>query len=120
MGKEGKASSFAETYTMRRESHLQSLQEREEEMRQKFVLRVKEKEAELKEAEKELHSKFDKMKHTVAEDKRGGRAEEAAGRGDRRLPEEEGSIRDRQDELWPPHPGMGEEEVRRRPGILDL
>ena len=33
------ASSFAETYTMRRESHLQSLQEREEEMRQKFVLR---------------------------------------------------------------------------------
>lgn len=64
---------------MRRESHLQSLQEREEEMRQKFVLRlvslvcaryiicpmyrVKEKEAELKEAEKELHSKFDKMKH---------------------------------------------------------
>ena len=37
--KEGKASSFAETYTMRRESHLQSLQEREEEMRQKFVLR---------------------------------------------------------------------------------
>merc|ERR1712012_1280130 len=47
--KEGKASSFAETYTMRRESHLQSLQEREEEMRQKFVLRVKEKEAELKE-----------------------------------------------------------------------
>merc|ERR1719350_1826342 len=60
--KEGKASSFAETYTMRRESHLQSLQEREEEMRQKFVLRVKEKEAELKEAEKELHAKFDKMK----------------------------------------------------------
>jgi septin 6/8/11 len=68
--KEGKASSFAETYTMRRESHLQSLQEREEEMRQKFVLRVKEKEAELKEAEKELHSKFDKMKQTVADEKR--------------------------------------------------
>jgi len=68
--KEGKASSFAETYTMRRESHLQSLQEREEEMRQKFVLRVKEKEAELKEAEKELHAKFDKMKQTVADEKR--------------------------------------------------
>jgi len=68
--KEGKASSFAETYTMRRESHLQSLQEREEEMRQKFVLRVKEKEAELKEAEKELHSKFDKMKQSVADEKR--------------------------------------------------
>ena len=54
--------SFAETYTMRRESHLASLHEREEEMRQKFVLRVKEKEAELKEAERELHAKFDKLK----------------------------------------------------------
>merc|ERR1712004_493294 len=40
------------------------------EMRQKFVLRVKEKEAELKEAEKELHAKFDKMKQTVADEKR--------------------------------------------------
>ena len=60
--KDGKPSSFAETYTMRRESHLASLHEREEEMRQKFVLRVKEKEAELKEAERELHAKFDKLK----------------------------------------------------------
>merc|ERR1719291_260516 len=68
--KEGKPSSFAETYTMRRESHLQSLQEREEEMRQKFVMRVKEKEAELKEAERELHAKFDKLKATVADEKR--------------------------------------------------
>ena len=42
--------------------HLASLHEREEEMRQKFVLRVKEKEAELKEAERELHAKFDKLK----------------------------------------------------------
>jgi len=63
-------SSFAETYTMRRESHLQSLQSREEEMRQKFVLRVKEKEAELKESERELHAKFDKLKATVADEKR--------------------------------------------------
>merc|ERR1719513_439034 len=68
--KEGKPSSFAETYTMRRESHLQSLQEREEEMRQKFVMRVKEKEAELKEAERELHAKFDKLKATVADEKK--------------------------------------------------
>ena len=60
--KDGKPSSFAETYTMRRKSHLASLHEREEEMRQKFVLRVKEKEAELKEAERELHAKFDKLK----------------------------------------------------------
>jgi len=68
--KDGKPSSFAETYTMRRESHLASLHEREEEMRQKFVLRVKEKEAELKEAERELHAKFDKLKATVADEKR--------------------------------------------------
>merc|ERR1719347_1708166 len=68
--KDGKPSSFAETYTMRRESHLASLHEREEEMRQKFVLRVKEKEAELKEAERELHAKFDKLKMTVADEKR--------------------------------------------------
>merc|ERR1740129_2285557 len=68
--KEGKPSSFAETYTMRRDPHLQSLHEREEEMRQKFVMRVKEKEAELKEAERELHAKFDKLKTTVAEEKR--------------------------------------------------
>ena len=39
---------------MRRENHLSSLQQKEEEMRQKFVIRVKEKEAELKEAEKEV------------------------------------------------------------------
>jgi len=68
--KDGKPSSFAETYTMRRESHLASLHEREEEMRQKFVLRVKEKEAELKEAERELHAKFDKLKATVNDEKR--------------------------------------------------
>ena len=53
----------------RRENHLQSLHEREEEMRQKFVLRVKEKEAELKEAERELHAKFDKLKVSVFQKK---------------------------------------------------
>ena len=49
-----KPGTFAEQYTMRRESHLNSLQQREEEMRQKFVIRVKEKESELKEAEREV------------------------------------------------------------------
>ncbi len=41
---------------LRRDSHLSSLQQKEEEMRQKFVIRVKEKESELKEAEKEVFS----------------------------------------------------------------
>ncbi len=49
-----KPSSFAEQYSQRRESHLSSLQQKEEEMKQKFVIRVKEKESELKEAEKEV------------------------------------------------------------------
>ena len=51
---DGKPGSFAEQYTLRRESHLTSLQQKEEEMRQKFVIRVKEKEGELKEAEREV------------------------------------------------------------------
>jgi septin 6/8/11 len=51
---DGKPGSFAEQYTLRRETHLTSLQQKEEEMRQKFVIRVKEKESELKEAEREV------------------------------------------------------------------
>lgn len=71
MGFAGNSSgSFAEQYNARRENHLSSLQQREEEMRQKFVIRVKEKEGELKEAEKELHNKFDDMKISVADEKR--------------------------------------------------
>ena len=50
----GKPGSFAEQYATRRESHLTSLQQKEEEMRQKFVIRVKEKESELKDAEREV------------------------------------------------------------------
>ena len=54
VGAGGKSSSFAEQYNTRRASHLSSLQQKEEDMRQKFVIRVKEKEGELKEAEKEV------------------------------------------------------------------
>merc|ERR1712045_1104928 len=67
---EGKPGNFAEQYNMRRENHLSSLQQKEEEMRQKFVIRVKEKEAELKEAEKELHASFDEMKISVSDEKK--------------------------------------------------
>merc|ERR1711884_912635 len=67
---EGKPGNFAEQYNMRREMHLSSLQQKEEEMRQKFVIRVKEKEAELKEAEKELHASFDEMKISVSDEKK--------------------------------------------------
>lgn len=46
--------SFQETFETKRCNHLQELQQKEDEMRQMFVVRVKEKEAELKEAEKEV------------------------------------------------------------------
>ena len=51
---DGQPGNFAEQYATRRESHLTALQQKEEEMRQKFVIRVKEKESELKEAEREV------------------------------------------------------------------
>ncbi|KAI1291707.1 Septin-2 [Halotydeus destructor] len=56
------SSSFQEAFEARRNTHLAELKRKEEEMRQGFVLRVKEKEAELKDAERELHSKFDALK----------------------------------------------------------
>lgn len=46
--------SLQETYEAKRNEFLGELQKKEEEMRQMFVQRVKEKEAELKEAEKEV------------------------------------------------------------------
>ena len=52
---EGQPGNFAEQYATRRETHLTALQQKEEEMRQKFVIRVKEKESELKEAEREVN-----------------------------------------------------------------
>ena len=48
--------SLEETYLHKREEHVRELQRKEEEMRQMFVVRVKEKEAELKEAEKEVRN----------------------------------------------------------------
>lgn len=46
--------SLQETYEAKRQEFLGDLQRREEEMRQMFVQRVKEKETELKEAEREV------------------------------------------------------------------
>lgn len=52
---ENKPISFQQTFEAKRNNHKQELQQREDEMRQMFVVRVKEKEAELKEAEKEVY-----------------------------------------------------------------
>ncbi|GJQ87636.1 2-Sep [Trypoxylus dichotomus] len=67
---DNKPISFQQTFETKRSNHLQELQQKEDEMRQMFVVRVKEKESELKEAEKELHAKFDKLKKDHTEDKK--------------------------------------------------
>ncbi len=50
--------SLQETYEQKRSEHLAELQKKEEEMRQMFVVRVKEKETELKDAEKDVRILF--------------------------------------------------------------
>ncbi|RZC37099.1 Septin domain containing protein [Asbolus verrucosus] len=67
---DNKPISFQQTFETKRSNHLQELQQKEDEMRQMFVVRVKEKEAELKEAEKELHAKFDKLKKDHTDEKK--------------------------------------------------
>uniref|UniRef100_T1J4P3 Septin n=1 Tax=Strigamia maritima TaxID=126957 RepID=T1J4P3_STRMM len=67
---DNKPISFQETYEQKRQEHLQALQRKEDEMRQLFVARVRDKEAELKEAEKELHGKFDNLKRQHADEKK--------------------------------------------------
>uniref|UniRef100_A0A6B2EIE0 Septin n=1 Tax=Phlebotomus kandelakii TaxID=1109342 RepID=A0A6B2EIE0_9DIPT len=67
---DNKPVSFQQTFEAKRSNHLAELQQKEDEMRQMFVVRVKEKEAELKDSEKDLHAKFDKLKKDHAEEKR--------------------------------------------------
>ncbi|XP_072899685.1 septin 10 isoform X1 [Hemitrygon akajei] len=54
--------SLQETYEAKRNEFLGELHKKEEEMRQMFVMRVKEKESQLKEAERELQDKFEHLK----------------------------------------------------------
>lgn len=51
---DNKPISFQQTCEAKRSVHLQELQQKEDEMRQIFVSRVKKKEAELKEAENDV------------------------------------------------------------------
>lgn len=67
---DNESSSLSETYENKRQEHMADLQKREDEMRQMFVVRVKEKETELKEAEKDLHSKFEYLKKQHADEKK--------------------------------------------------
>lgn len=51
---ENKPVSFQQTFEAKRSNHVAELQAKEDEVRQMFVVRVKEKEAELKDSEKEV------------------------------------------------------------------
>ncbi|KAI0226814.1 Septin-11 [Lamellibrachia satsuma] len=62
--------SMQEMYELKRHEHVAELQKKEEETRQMFVVRVKEKEAELKDAEKDLHAKFEALKKGHADEKK--------------------------------------------------
>uniref|UniRef100_A0A3Q3J1P9 Septin n=1 Tax=Monopterus albus TaxID=43700 RepID=A0A3Q3J1P9_MONAL len=62
--------SLQETYEAKRKEFLSELQRKEEEMRQMFVNKVKETEAELKEKEKELHERFEQLKRMHQEEKK--------------------------------------------------
>ncbi|KAF7252555.1 Septin-10, partial [Varanus komodoensis] len=66
---EHKPVSLQETYEAKRHEFLGELQQKEEEMRQMFVQRVKEKEALLKEAERELQVKFEHLKRLHQEER---------------------------------------------------
>ncbi|CAK6956475.1 septin-8-A-like isoform X2 [Scomber scombrus] len=62
--------SLQETYEAKRKEFLVDLQRKEEEMRQMFVNKVKETEAELKEKEKELHDRFEQLKRMHQDEKK--------------------------------------------------
>uniref|UniRef100_A0A8C7G068 Septin n=1 Tax=Oncorhynchus kisutch TaxID=8019 RepID=A0A8C7G068_ONCKI len=66
---ESKPVSLQQTYEAKRTEFLGELQRREEEMRQLFVQRVKEKEAELKDAERGLQGRFEQLKRLHAEER---------------------------------------------------
>nr|XP_056717815.1 septin-10 isoform X1 [Euleptes europaea] len=68
-GPENQPVSLQETYEAKRHEFLGELQRKEEEMRQTFVQRVKEKEALLKEAERELQVKFEHLKRLHQEER---------------------------------------------------
>ncbi|KAG8137517.1 hypothetical protein E2320_004752 [Naja naja] len=61
--------SLQETYEAKRHEFLGELEQKQEEMRQMFVQRVKEKEALLKEAERELQMKFEHLKRLHQEER---------------------------------------------------
>uniref|UniRef100_A0A8C7DKB7 Septin n=1 Tax=Oncorhynchus kisutch TaxID=8019 RepID=A0A8C7DKB7_ONCKI len=67
---DNKPFSLQETYEAKRKEFLGDLQHNEDDMRQMFVNKVKETEAELKVKERELHERFEQLKRMHQEEKR--------------------------------------------------
>ena len=61
---------LSETYEHKRKDHIREMQVREEKMRQMFVQKVKDKEAELKNSEQKLHEEFERLRRQNSEEKR--------------------------------------------------
>lgn len=69
-GEDNQPVSLQETYEHKRQEHIHEMQLKEERMRQMFVQKVKDKEAELKSAEQKLHDEFERLRRQNAEEKR--------------------------------------------------
>lgn len=69
-GADNQPVSLQETYEAKRTEHVRDMQTKEERMRQMFVQKVKDKEAELKSAEQKLHDEFERLRRQNAEEKR--------------------------------------------------
>lgn len=65
VGQDNQPVSFQQTFEQKRVEHREELQRKEDEMRQTFVLRVKEKETELKEVEKEVREWSENIIHKI-------------------------------------------------------
>ncbi|XP_057605005.1 septin-14 [Hippopotamus amphibius kiboko] len=68
VGPDNEPVSFQEIYEVKRQEFLDQCQKEEEELKQKFMQRVKEKETAFKEAEKELQDKFEHLKRVQQEE----------------------------------------------------
>ncbi|XP_048952547.1 septin-14 isoform X2 [Canis lupus dingo] len=68
VGPDNKPLSFQEIYEAKRQKFYDQCQREEEELKQKFMQRVKEKETTFKESEKELQKKFDHLKRVQQEE----------------------------------------------------
>ncbi|XP_024600211.1 septin-14 [Neophocaena asiaeorientalis asiaeorientalis] len=68
VGSDNQPVSFQEIYEAKRQDFLDQCQREEEELKQKFMQRVKEKERAFKEAEKELQDKFEHLKRVQQEE----------------------------------------------------